>query len=342
MFGQTGKIKAVKTPKGTIHYSSKQDYLQRSKLRGKPGDALKKVADAMGSKSEQAVAPKSASDASKVDLSDKAKAKAKSVSENIKSDVGEVKAAGKKLFKEAGDAALTGLKYLPTPPGLLPSIGLGSGDDEVSEVKEVTERKVQSQINQPGIFFISGMQLWTLGSMSGNSMEAMAENIPGADAFSYRDHEEILAEIKRRPVGQPIILVGHSFGGDTAVEIAKELNTMENGFRKVDLLITMDSVGFDNDIIPINVRKNLNFIGDRDAFFNDGPNIARNTEKTDVVNELRSEDHTGIDDSEEVQFKVFEAINELMTEADRKKFQNYNRFKSIIDNLRSDAKDRSD
>ena len=150
------------------------------------------------------------------------------------------------------------------------------------------------------------MQLWTLGSMSGNSMEETAENIPGADAFSYRDHDEIIAEIKRRPVGQPIVLVGHSFGGDTAVEIAKDLNSMEHGFRKVDLLITMDSVGFDNDIIPINVSRNLNFIGDRDAFFNDGSNIARSTDKTEVLNELRSEDHTGIDDSEEVQFKVFE------------------------------------
>ena len=166
----------MKTPKGTIHYSSKQDYLQRSKLRGKSVDALKKATDAMSSKAEKLANTKTAPDASKVDLSDQAKSKAKSVTENIKKDVGEVKAAGKKLFKEAGDAALTGLKYLPTPPGLLPSIGIGGDGDEVSEVKEVTERKVQSQINQPGIFFISGMQLWTLGSMSGNSMEAMAEN----------------------------------------------------------------------------------------------------------------------------------------------------------------------
>ena len=43
---QSDKIKVVKTPKGTIHYSSKQDYLNRSQLKGKSADALKKVGDA--------------------------------------------------------------------------------------------------------------------------------------------------------------------------------------------------------------------------------------------------------------------------------------------------------
>ena len=93
------------------------------------------------------------------------------------------------------------------------------------------------------------------------------------------------------------------------MEIADELNAMNNGFRRVDLLVTMDSSGFNNDIVPQNVKKNLNIISDSVSPFSDGPNIARNTKYTQVINELRSDN---IFNSKDVQFKLFESLNDVL------------------------------
>ena len=104
-------------------------------------------------------------------------------------------------------------------------------------------------------------------------------------------------------------------GGDTIVDVANELNKVEHGFRQIDLLVTLDSIGSDNDIIPQNVRQNLNIISDEDYFFNDGPNIARKKEMTSVVNELRTEDHDELETAPEVQFLVYDKINSTLMNA---------------------------
>ena len=96
------------------------------------------------------------------------------------------------------------------------------------------------------------------------------------------------------------------------MNIANRLNSLEHGFRKVDLLTTLDSVGFNNDIIPSNVEKNLNFISDDDYFFNDGPNIARNVNKTEVTNVLRGETHRAIDDQTDVQSEIISHVDEVI------------------------------
>ncbi len=143
----------------------------------------------------------------------------------------------------------------------------------------------------------------------------MADNFEGAEQFSYSDKSEAMEQIlKRRPL-QPIVLVGHGMGGDTAIEIAKELNRPEHGFRKVDLLVSLDALGFNNDVIPQNVVKNINFIGNQETLWgllNDSPKIAKNSETTTVQNILRPEGHGGIDDSEDVQFKVFQMVREAV------------------------------
>ncbi|MBG07315.1 MAG: hypothetical protein CME68_01020 [Halobacteriovoraceae bacterium] len=167
--------------------------------------------------------------------------------------------------------------------------------------------------NKPGVFFLSGFDIQGLSSGDGG-VGGMAENVPHGRHFSWEDEDSVLEEITRTPIQQPIILVGHSLGGDAAVSLANRLNSMEHGFRNVDLLVTLDSVGFDNDLIPPNVKRNLNFIADEDVFFNDGPNIARDEDRTKVFNEIRSEKHTGIDDSKEVQKKIFSAISGTLSE----------------------------
>ena len=72
-------------------------------------------------------------------------------------------------------------------------------------------------------------------------------------------------------------------------------------------------MGFDNDLIPQNVRKNLNFVANGPyTLINDGPNIAANYKRTDVDNFLRLEQHADLDDSTEIQIEILDAINELV------------------------------
>ena len=138
--------------------------------------------------------------------------------------------------------------------------------------------------------------------------------------------------ILKRPKEQPVILVGHSLGGDSVVNLSNRLNTLEGGFRKVSLLATLDSVGFDNDIIPTNVEKNLNFISDDDYFFNDGPNIARNTKKSEVINFLRTDTHREIDNENEVQSEIISHIDEVMGEFKHKR--QLNRLKDLYSSFK--------
>ncbi len=167
-------------------------------------------------------------------------------------------------------------------------------------------------VNRPAIFFIGG---FNFVSSTNDGMRKMAEHVQGARFYDWDQKGEILKEVLKRPAHQPIILVGHSLGGDTAVEIAQELNTLDNGFKKVNLLVTLDSFGFNNDIIPQNVERNLNFIGHKSWFLNDAPNIARDSHMTKVFNELRDETHTELDDSQQIQYKIIAAINETLEQA---------------------------
>lgn len=177
-------------------------------------------------------------------------------------------------------------------------------------------RKKFGNIEKPGIYFVSGFDWLGASSVKGNydGIRDMAEAIDGAKHFSWDQQEDIINDIKKRDPKQPIILVGHSFGGDGVVEIAQELNTIDNGFRKIDLMVTLDSVGTDNDFIPQNVKKNLNYIaqGPYD-FLNDGPNIAVNYNRSKVENYLRHEEHADLDDSTDIQITILEEIENILS-----------------------------
>jgi len=283
-------MSASSISKDVTHYSSKSDYLQGKKTEVK---ALKEVVN-------ESSGPKELPDnlkekASKVDLSDQAKDKAKDL---VKADVVKVGEAAGHLAKDT----LSTAKNIPanllgaTPKGAL----------KTSQTTKVVDKNEAKIIPRPGVFFIEGFELFSLNSSKSDGLKAMSESFRGAEHYSWSDEEKIIELIKKRPVDQPIILVGHSLGGDTAVNISNRLNSLEHGFRKVDLLVTLDSIGFDNDIIPQNVSKNLNFISDNDSFFNDSPNIAKNNELTDVINELLPSGHREIDENEDVQFKIFQ------------------------------------
>lgn len=242
--------------------------------------------------------------------------KTEDVKNKIKDKVGEAKDAGSHLLGQAVSAA-SKMVSLPTSIPGLPTIDLGSMSKSSNQDGSNT-RKLEEPIHKPGVFFIEGFSLNPFADGS-SGLKAMADNIPSAKVFKWNEEDQIINAIKERASDQPIMLIGHGMGGDSAVNIANSLNSAEGNFRSVDLLVTLDSIGTDNDIIPQNVRKNFNVISDQDMLFNDGPNVAKRSEKTLVVNELREESHNEIESSPEVQFEVYDHINSVLMDAVKRK-----------------------
>lgn len=209
---------------------------------------------------------------------------------------------------------------VPTPsvPDV-PKPDLADVAKKASDAKTVKDLAESAKIKRdeiklktsPAIFFIKPFELFNFG-LSDSGMQKMAEVTEGARFYSWNQKDEMIDQIKKRDKKQPVVLVGHGFGADTAVEIAQELNTLENGFRKIDLLVTLNSSGIDNDFIPQNVTKNLNYITADNGFTDDGPNIALNYNKTDVENFLRNESHSELDDSTDIQMEIMEAVGKLI------------------------------
>lgn len=186
------------------------------------------------------------------------------------------------------------------------------------DLKSITKSRFNSRrkIEKPAIFFIRGLEVFGSG---GGGMKEMSDNITDGKYYSWQEQDKMITEIVKRPPHQPVILIGHGMGSDTAVEISNELNSASHGFKKVDLLVTLDSVGFNNDIIPQNVVKNINYITDGASFLSDAPNIARKTDETEVINHLSTENHDDLIESSDVQFKIFDSINTALTNKTLKK-----------------------
>jgi hypothetical protein len=223
---------------------------------------------------------------------------------------------------------------LPTPP--LPSIPLPTlstpdlpktpESAPKSEVNKADLKKIpdidlpvkEGSVKKPAIIFVKGLDLFSSPSTSERGYAGVgkiADSVEGAKIFNWDEHEEIIDEIKKARKDQKVILVGHSFGGDTALEVAEELDSLEHGFRNVDLLVMIDAVGADNDIIPQNVKNHLNVFGESSFLLNDGPHVARRNELTKVKNILSPYDHTELDDDKEIQFEVVNLIKETLTKA---------------------------
>lgn len=237
----------------------------------------------------------------------------KEVPNKIKDKVVEGKSAGQHLLTQAGSAVLRAVTGGALPGISLPKLSAPNPPPQVAN-KVMEVKDPDGPINKPGIFFIRGFSVNPFESEEAG-LGAMSKNIPSSNVFSWSDQDQIMEEIKKRPHTQPIILVGHGMGGDTAVEITNQLNSVDHGFRRVDLLVTLDSVGTDNDIIPQNVRENYNLISDQDFLFNDGPNIARKKEMTKITNELLAANHDELEHSTEIQFLVYEKINSTLMNA---------------------------
>lgn len=320
------------TTQGVKHYTSREDYIKRRGLKSAtdPGALSEKVLDKKAHKVELSDEVKEKIDAKKLN-----KEKLKN---DLKDDLKEVGKAGSHLAK---DAASSLVKALPKPiPLSIPNFS----KSKAASAKSVDDIKELMPLDKPAIFFMSGLHLGTFSS-DDTGLPQLSEAVKNAEHHSWKDEDKIFSEILKRPETQPVILVGHSLGGDAVVNLANRLNSLEGGFRKVDLLVTLDSVGFDNDIIPQNVKKNLNFIIDKDIFYNDGPNIARDVKMTQVVNHLRPEGHTDIDESKDVHFEILSNIREVLQKnVETSKFQKltelfeqFQNIKKIPDALNSES-----
>lgn len=268
-------------------------------------------------------------DPATANISETAKTLSETTPEN--SDNTRTSTNSEKAAEGAASIAKT-LTKLPVLPIAIPS--------ESKDTKKLEEKILDktppklSFIKKPAVIFIEGFSAF--GISNGDGIKDMAENLPGAKRFSWEEQDKIIEEIKKHSPEQPVVLVGHSFGGDSAVEIANTLNSVKNGFRGIDLLISIDSVGMNNSIIPMNVKRNLNFFGEGIIpFLHGDPTVARDTEYSEVVNELTSGLHSKMDDSEIVQFKIFKSINEVLNENNQQdifvEIQKHDRLRELID-----------
>lgn len=298
-----------------ISYASKSDYLARKPIKEAIGNPLLKGTELVGQNTSSPIDNVELSSRTKglnsSEVKEKIEDKVRDIPEKLKAKLKEGQSAGGHLLNQAGTALFKGVKSFLIPSSPISSVNLQSHSSRTSAVNN---RKEESVINKPGIFFIKGFSLNPFSSKD-EGLGAMAKNIPSSKVFGWSDEEALLEEIEKRPRSQPIILVGHGMGGDTAVAVANRLNHADHGFRQINLLVTLDSIGTDNDIIPQNVKENYNLISDQDFLFNDGPNIARNKSLTRVDNQLLEKGHSEMEYDPEVQFLVYEKINQTLMNA---------------------------
>ena len=121
-----------------------------------------------------------------------------------------------------------------------------------------------------------------------------------------------------------LIVIGHSYGGDTAILLANELKKRNS---RVDLLIQVDLVGSSDDVLPSNVAKGINYYQSDDNPISLGRFKVQqeviNSTNLDVNRVFRNElitsnnyplDHGSIDDSNQVhQAIIRQVLNAVAT-----------------------------
>jgi pimeloyl-ACP methyl ester carboxylesterase len=96
-------------------------------------------------------------------------------------------------------------------------------------------------LGRPMVVFIGGAgDSWFAGPVSWG-VEGFARSSPGADVhyFTHDRAQAVRDHIDSLPAGTRVSLVGHSYGGDTAAEIAA---AMGREGRQIDNLVTVDPV----------------------------------------------------------------------------------------------------
>lgn len=126
----------------------------------------------------------------------------------------------------------------------------------------------------------------------------IATSIPGKEVLRKHNWQKSFVKMIQKAVKndptEPVVIVGHSWGGDSAIEIAKKLK--KKGIC-VDLLIQIDSVGWGDSKLPSNVRQGLNLYQTDDRPRGEHPvrgslNIRLDdSSHTDIDNDPRTLEH---------------------------------------------------
>ena len=145
--------------------------------------------------------------------------------------------------------------------------------------------------------FISGFSGTSSGAVPGT--QAMASEptigraiVGGSSTFTHTQvsaaADAIVASLRANP-NQPVVVVGHSFGGDSAIELCEELAKRN---ICVDLLVQVDSVGVGDEVKPTNVRRGVNIYSTSGEGIN-GATTVSGSENIGVA----GTSHTNIDDN---------------------------------------------
>lgn len=117
--------------------------------------------------------------------------------------------------------------------------------------------------------------------------------IPGPQAqYTYSDVNNAVRFIEhalQQDPSQPVVLIGHSFGGDAAIETAKKLAVKE---IYVDLMVQIESVGVGDEDKPDNVVQGVNIW----SISRQGLNGAKQVRGSDNIG-VDGTTHTGIDEA---------------------------------------------
>ena len=249
----------------------------------------------------------------KLDLSDKAKSLNGDLQKGKTVDFKTEAQPSKSSFDLDAEAPAIPVPIIPSVPSLdLKSVSEAKDIIETTEnIKKVLSNDEPSSIDEPAVFFVGGLRILDFDFLE-DGMKSMTEAVDTARYYEWDQKGEMLDEIKLRSVKEPIILVGHGLGADTAVEIAQDLNTLDNKFRRVDLLVTLNSIGLDNDFIPENVLVNKNYLTADNGWIDDSANIALNYKTTKVENFLHPNKHSELDEAKDIQRDIIAEIDRLI------------------------------
>ncbi|MDE0004868.1 MAG: alpha/beta hydrolase, partial [Rhodospirillaceae bacterium] len=74
--------------------------------------------------------------------------------------------------------------------------------------------------------------------------------------YDWDQRETIRTLIEEIDTQRCLVLIGHSYGGATVIEVAEELNAIP---VSIALLVQIDSVGLNDDELPNNVERGVNY-----------------------------------------------------------------------------------
>ena len=86
-----------------------------------------------------------------------------------------------------------------------------------------------------------------------------------SQVFAYTDQQEAFDFIDGFTDLGCLVLIGHSFGADSAIELVTDF--LSPAGIPVDLLIQLDSVGIDDDVLPPGVFEGFNYYQISTGFF---------------------------------------------------------------------------